>query len=229
MCVDRDVRLYRIGCGAALVAGPALFFVDNLIHPEELGRGNEAAQLAAIAADSERWQIAHLIGFVSLLIFAAALFGLAYVVRRQRPRLGLAAGAAGVAGLMGLSFAFALDGFTWGVLGEISARPGADPATAALALHEVQQSAWSAPYYALTALWGAALVALAWGAARAGVLRAAPAVLLALGTIAVGLEGVVQDNTYFIASSALLLLGGAWAGFAILRLDDTAFAAGRVA
>src|SRR5918996_4337564 len=104
MCVDRDVRLYRIGCGAALVAGPALFFVDNLIHPEELGRGNEAAQLAAIAADSERWQIAHLIGFLSLLVFAAALFGLAYVVRRQRPRLGLAAGAAGVAGVVGGSF-----------------------------------------------------------------------------------------------------------------------------
>src|ERR687892_1516773 len=227
MCVDRDVRLYRIGCGAALVAGPALFFVDNLIHPEELGRGNEAAQLAAIAADSERWQIAHLIGFVSLLTFAAALFGLAYVVRRQRPRLGLAAGAAGVAGLMGLSFAFALDGFTWGVLGEVSARPGADPATAELALQEVQQSAWSLPYYALTALWGAALVALAWGANRAGALPAAPAALLAVGTIAVGLEGVIQDNTYFIASSALLLLGGAWAGIAILRLDDTAFAAGR--
>jgi hypothetical protein len=228
MRVDRDVRLYRIGCGAALVAGPALFFVDNLIHPEELGRGNETAQLAAIAADSERWQIAHLIGFVSLLVFAAALFGLAYVVRGSSPRLGLAAGAAGVAGLMGLSFAFALDGFTWGVLGEISARPGSDPATAELALHEVQQSAWSAPYYALTALWAAALVALAWGAARAGVLRPAPAVLLALGTIAVGLEGVILDNAYFIASSALLLLGGGWAGFAVLRLDDRAFAAGRV-
>ena len=152
MRVDRDVRLYRIGCGAAMVAGSALFFVDNLIHPEELGRGNEAAQLAAIAPD---------------------------------------------------------------------------PATAAIALHEVQQSAWSAPYYALTALWGAALVTLAWAAARAGVLGPAPAALLALGTIAVGLEGVVQDNTYFIASSALLLLGGAWAGVAILRLDDAAFAVGR--
>ena len=54
-----------------------------------------------------------------------------------------------------------------------------------------------------------------------------PAVLLALGTIAVGLEGVIQDNTYFILSSALLLLGGSWAGFAILRLSDAEFAAGR--
>jgi hypothetical protein len=75
MSVGRDVRLYRIGCGAALIAGPALFFLDNLIHPEELGRGNEAEQLAVIAADPDRWQIAHLIGFVSVLILAARCSG----------------------------------------------------------------------------------------------------------------------------------------------------------
>jgi hypothetical protein len=218
MSVGRDVRLYRIGCGAALIAGPALFFLDNLIHPEELGRGNEAEQLAVIAADPDRWQIAHLIGFVSVLILAAALLGLAYLVRGHSPRLGLAAGMAGVAGLMGVSFAFALDGFTWGVLGEVSGRQGVDARTAELALHEVQQSPWSTPYYALTALWGAA---------RAGALSAGSAVLLGLGTIAVGLEGVIQDNAYFIASSALLLAGGVWSGAAILRLGDDRFAAGR--
>jgi hypothetical protein len=148
-------------------------------------------------------------------------------VRGHSPRLGLAAGMAGVAGLMGVSFAFALDGFTWGVLGEVSGRQGVDARTAELALHEVQQSPWSTPYYALTALWGAALVALAWGAARAGALSAGSAVLLGLGTIAVGLEGVIQDNAYFIASSALLLAGGVWSGAAILRLGDDRFAAGR--
>jgi hypothetical protein len=218
--MSANAHLYRIGCGAALIVGPALFYLDNVIHPEEFSRGNEAEQLAAIAAEADRWQIAHLIGFVSLVVFAAALLGLAYLVRGTSPRLGLVAGAAGVVGLMGLSFAFALDGFTWGVLGEIYAQPGTDPATVERALHEVQQSPWSLPYYALTALWGAALVALAWGANRAGALPAAPAALLAVGTIAVGLEGVIQDNTYFIASSALLLLGGAWCGFTILRTAD---------
>jgi len=230
MAVNRelgDARLYRIGCGAALIAGPALFFVDNLIHPEELTRGNEAEQLAVIAADPARWQIAHLIGFVSLVIFAGALLGLAYVVRRRMPRLGLLAGAAGLVGLMGLAFAFALDGFTWGVLGQISDDPGVDPGTAQLALHEVQESPWSAPYYALTGLWIAAMVALAWGAVRAGALPAAPAWLLALGTVAVGLEGVVQDNAYFVASSALLLAGGLWSGIVLLGLSDERFAAGR--
>jgi hypothetical protein len=220
-----DARLYRLGCGAALIVGPALFLVDNLIHPEELTRGNETEQLAVIASEPERWQIAHLIGFVSLVVFAAALLGLAYLVRGRRPTLGLVAGAAGVVGLLGLAFAFALDGFTWGVLGEISGRPEVDAETAELALHEVQQSPWSTPYYALTALWGVAMVVLAWGAARAGALGAAPAVLLSAGTIAVGLEGVVQDNAYFIASSALLLLGGAWSGLDVLRLPDPWFRA----
>jgi hypothetical protein len=217
---SQDARRYRVGCGVALIAGPALFFVDNLIHPEELTRGHEAEQLAVIAADPARWQIAHLLGFVSLLVFAAALLGLAYLVRGGMPTLGLAAGAAGVAGLLGLAFAFALDGFTWGALGEIYDDPGVDAASVERALHEVQESTWALPYYALTALWGAAMVALSWGAARAGALRAAPAALLAVATVAVGLEGVVQDNAYFIASSGLLLVAGTWAGVGILRTPD---------
>jgi hypothetical protein len=171
MRVPEDARLYRLGCGAALIVGPALFFLDNVIHPEEFSRGNEAQQLAAIAAEADQWQIAHMIGFLSLIVFAAALLGLAYLVRGRSRGLGLAAGAAGVVGLMALAFAFALDGFTWRVLGEVYGHPGADPTTIELALHEIQQSGWAVPY--------------------------------------------------------LLLLGGSWAGFAILRLSDAEFAAGR--
>jgi hypothetical protein len=225
--VRADARLYRLGCGAALVAGPALFFLDNVLHPEEFTRGHEAEQLAEIAADPALWQVAHMIGFVALMIFAAGLLGLAYAVRGRLPRLGLGAGIAGVVGLMGLAFAFALDGYTWGVLGDVYRDPDADPATVEIALHDVQESGWALPYYALTALWGAAMVALCWGAARIGTLGRAPAAVLAAGTIAVGLEGVVQDNAYFIASSAVLLVGGVWSGLSILRADDRVFAPGR--
>jgi hypothetical protein len=35
MRVPEDARLYRLGCGAALIVGPALFFLDNVIHPED--------------------------------------------------------------------------------------------------------------------------------------------------------------------------------------------------
>ena len=56
MRVPEDARLYRLGCGAALIVGPALFFLDNVIHPEEFSRGNEAQQLAAIAAEADQWR-----------------------------------------------------------------------------------------------------------------------------------------------------------------------------
>jgi hypothetical protein len=38
----RDADRLRLATASGLVVGPALFLVDNLIHPEELGRGNEA-------------------------------------------------------------------------------------------------------------------------------------------------------------------------------------------
>ena len=94
-----DARLYRLGCGAALIVGPALFLVDNLIHPKELERGSEAEQLAEIAANADRWQIAHLIGFASAIVLVAAALGLAHLVRRRSPTLGLVGGAAALLGI----------------------------------------------------------------------------------------------------------------------------------
>lgn len=210
-----DARPYRIATGMALIGGPALFLLDNLIHPEEFPRGNEAEQLTEIAAAADRWQIAHLIGFVSLILFAAAALGLAYVVGRRRPRLGLAGGAAAMVGILALAFAFALDGYTWGALGALYFEPGLDRRTLEEALGEVQGSGWSVPYYSLIGLWVGGMVALAWGAAAE--IGRWPAALLALGIVLVGLEGLVQDNAYFIASSAVLLAGGLAAGTAILR------------
>jgi len=40
---------------------------------------------------------------------------------------------------------------------------------------------------------------LAWGAVRAGILGTRPAILPGLGTVAVGFEGFLADNAYFIA------------------------------
>jgi hypothetical protein len=206
---------YRRWTAAALVAGPALFFVDNLIHPEEVGRGNESEQLAAIADAATRWQIAHLIGFISLILIVAAIVGLGRFVAADRPRLAGAGVALGLAGSLGLAFAFALDGFTWGTLGELSNRPELDDATLAVALDEVQNSSWTLPYYALGAAWLGGMIALAYGAApRIGV-RAAT--LLGFGAFLVAIEGIVADNAYFIASSGVFLLGGIDAAVSIVR------------
>jgi hypothetical protein len=40
--------LYRRATAVALVVGPSLFLVDNLIHPKEYTRDHEAKQLTEI-------------------------------------------------------------------------------------------------------------------------------------------------------------------------------------
>ena len=217
-----DARFCLRATAAALVIGPGLFFVDNLLHPTELERGNEAEQLAEIAAAADRWQIAHLLGFLGLIGICAAILGIAWVVRPSSPRLGLWAGAAGVVGVLGFAYAFALDGYTWGVLGEVSGRPETDAATIQTAFGEVQESSWSLPYYALAVLgFLGGMLGLCWGLARSGRIGAPAAALLGVGAVAVAVEGMIPDNAYFIASSGLFLLGGIAVARELSRqLDD---------
>jgi hypothetical protein len=221
-----ELGLYRRATAAALVFAPALLLVDNILHPKEFERGNEAEQLREIAAHADRWQLAHALGFVAIIVFAAAVLGLAFLVRRRQPRLGLAGGALGIVGLMSLVAAITLDGYTWGVLGEVSGRPGVDPATAETALHEVQESDWSLVYYLPTLAFVAGFVGLAIGAARQRAVAPWAGALLALGGLMAALETSVISNAYFIIASAVLLAGGAAVGAAIARMSDEDFARG---
>ena len=218
--------LYRRATGLALILAPAIFLVDNLIHPEEFTRDHEPQQLAEIADAYTRWQLAHFLGFVAILIFAAAILGLAFLVRRRQPLLGLLGGALGILGLLGLAAVIALDGFAWGVLGEVWSR-GGDKRAIELALNDMQQSEWSLQFYALPLAWIAGLALLAITAARHGAVPLWAGGLFALGAVAVGLEGAIQDNAYFIASAAVLAVGGAALGASILRLQDREFAGER--
>ena len=221
-----DAGVYRRATAGALVAAPVLFLVDNLIHPKEVARGNEAEQLREIADNYTRWQLAHAIGFVSIVLFAAAVLGLAYLVRRRQPRLGLLAGAASVAGLIGLGAAMAIDGFTWGILGESSVKPEVGTRAAAAILKDVQNSEWSLVYYGGTVGFVAGLAALAIGAIRQGAVPLWAGGLLALATLMVGTEPALISNAWFIAGAAVLVLGGAAVALALARMSDEEFAAG---
>jgi hypothetical protein len=217
-----NLGLYRRLTALALVLGPALFLLDNILHPKELSRGSEAKQLSDIAAHYQRWQLAHGIGLLSAIVMTAGLMGLAFHVRRSRPTLGLVGGALAVAGAIGLGAGFAIDGFTWGTLGVVSSAPSADPHTLQYTLHTVQYSHWLIPYYGLIGLWIAGVVVLAIGAARTAPVWAAG--LLAVGGLLVGIEGAIAANWYFVASSLVLFAGGAALALFVARMDDRAFA-----
>ncbi len=220
------LRLYRRGTAAALVIGPALFLADNLIHPKEYARGNEAEQAAEIADAYTRWQLAHAIGFVSIVVFVAVVLGLAFLVRRRQPGLGLLGGALGAVGLLGLAAAITIDGFAWGIAGEVSAKGAPLNPGAVAVLHDLQQSEWSLLFYGPILGFAVGVVVLSLGAARQGAIPWWAGGLLSLAAVMVGAEGALISNAYFIASAAVLLAGGATVAAAILRMTDEEFAAG---
>jgi hypothetical protein len=220
------IGLYRRATAAALVIAPALFLVDNIIHPKEYERDNEARQLIEIGSHADRWQLAHALGFLAIVVFAAAVLGLAFLVRRRQPRLGLWAGALGVTGLLGLAAVITIDGYTWGVLGEVYQRRGVAPETVETTMREVQHSDWSLVYYLTPVTWIVGMALLAVGAARQGAVPMWAGALLAVGAVMVGIETAVISNAYFIVAAAVLAAGSIAVGVAVARMSDESFARG---
>jgi hypothetical protein len=220
------IHVYRLGTAAALVVAPLLFLLDNLLHPEELTRGNELEQVAIIAGEYTRWQAAHAIGFVAVLAFAPAVLGLAFLVRRRQPGYGLIGGALALAGVLGLAAVITIDGFAWGIAGELSAKPEVGPEGAAAMLKDLQESEWSYIYYLTPVGFIVGMIMLTVGAVRQGAVPLWAGVLLALAVLMVGTETVIISNAYFIAGAAVLLAGGVAVALAIARLSDEQFAQG---
>jgi len=222
-----QLGVYRIATGAALIAAPALFLLDNLLHPEELERGNTGEQVQLIADSYTRWQLAHAVGFVSIVVFAAAVLGLAFLVRRRQPWLGLLGGALALAGLLGLAAVITIDGFSWGVVGVTSEDPRVGSFASAGVLDVIQDSRWGWLYYVTPVGFVAGMIALAVGAARQGAVPPWAAGLLVVAVLMVGTETAIISNAYFIAGAAVFLVAGVAMALPILRMGDSAFAQGR--
>jgi len=222
------LRLYRLGTAAALVVAPLLFLADNLLHPKEVTRGNEIEQVGLIADAYTRWQAAHLIGFLAIVAFAPAVLGLAFLVRRRQPTLGLLAGGLALAGVIGLAAVITIDGFAWGIAGELSANSPLGPDGAAEVLKDLQGSEWALPYYLTPLGFIVGMLLLAIGAARQGAVPAWAAAVLGLAVLMVGTETVIVSNAYFIAGAVVFLVGGVAVALAILRMSDEQFAQGRL-
>jgi hypothetical protein len=200
---------------AAVVAAPLLFLVVNVIHPKEYTRDHEAQQLQTIADNYTRWQLAHFLTLVSLLIFVVAVCGLAWLLYARLQNMALLGGLLGLWGLVCLGGVLALDGFTWGALGQVTTWPGVDKHSIALALHVVQQSHWNLPFYVGALSWLIGLLILTIGLIRQGLIPAPAGWIFALGVVLVGIEAAIENNTYFIVAAAVLAIGGIGVGLAL--------------
>ena len=198
-----DAGLYRRATAAAFCIAPALLLIDNVLHPKEFARGHELEQVREIAEHATRWQISHLIGFAAILLFAAAVLGSAFLVRRRQPRLGLVAGTMAMVGLLGLAGLITLDGYTWGIVGAQSDGSGRGPAGGG---GHARRGAGVELVAAL--LPHACGLPARHGRARGrggppGRRAAWTAGLLVLATLMTATETAIASNAYFIAGAAV--------------------------
>ena len=199
----------RITAGA-LVLAPALFLLDNVLHPRELERGNEAEQLAEIADAYQRWQAAHAIGFVSVIVFGVAVAGLAALIYRTAPAARARGRRARHGGPDGPG---RRDHDRRLHVGACSARsrraPRPTPPRSQLALKDVQESDWSLVYYLTPLGFILGMIVLIVSAVRARLAPTWAGALLALGVLMVGTETAIISNVYFVAGASVLFAGGA--------------------
>jgi hypothetical protein len=205
----------------ATIGSTVLFFFVNLIHPKEYTRDHEAQQLQTLATHYTRWQIAHFLTLVAILLFVVVVLGLAWLLYSRLDRMALAGGLLGLWGLVCLGGVLALDGFTWAALGQITTWPGADLRTSIYALHAVQQSHWNLPFYVGGLMWIVGLLILSIGLLRQRMIPAWAGWIFALGVVLVGIEAAVESNAYFIAASAVLAVGGVGVGLSLINDTDT--------
>lgn len=204
---------------AAVIASTVLFLVVNVMHPKEYTRGHELQQLDTIAGNYTRWQLTHFLTFVAVMLFVFVVVGLALLLAERRPQLAVIGGALGLCGLVAIGGVLALDGFTWGALGQVYTWPSVDQASIAHALHSVQEARWNLPFYAGSLAWLIGLAVLAVGLVRERVLPAWAGYVFALGAFMVGIEAAIGNNAYFVVAAAVLAVGGVGVG-AALRDDD---------
>lgn len=199
------------------VAGPLLFVADNIVHPREFATGHEARQLSEIAGHSDRWQIAHALGAGTLAIGAMFLVCLYLLVREASPATTAVGLTLALTGVLANAFLLALDGFTWGTLGEVSGRSGVDQPTLQTALGAVQNSGWLTPYHLAAGLIPIGTALTLYVAYRVRELGPAEIGVYAVSMVFLSLESAIHSNTYFISTALVYLLAGVLIARRVLR------------
>jgi hypothetical protein len=128
--------------------------------------------------------------------------------------------------VIGLAAVITIDGFAWGIAGELSTESPLGPNGAAEVLSDLQGSEWSLPYYLTPLGFIAGTVMLAIGAARQGAAPMWAGALFAIAVLMVGTETAIVSNAYFIAGAVVFLAGGIAMALPLLRMSDEQFTQG---
>lgn len=212
--LSKAERLYKGICGSCLVAAPALLLVGGLLHPQETT--DPVRQFEIIASSADRWELAHWIIMVSMLLMVGAVLGLAHELHEQRPSEGILGGAVALVGVLAL---FAVAAAETVVIPELGRSSEAGAATLYERIFEFGSTRWTVLLVAVLLL-PVGLVAMSYGVYRARVVGTWAAVALGLGALLFAVALPTGVAALFAIGLAAMVIGMAPIGWRMVAEPD---------
>jgi hypothetical protein len=210
-------RFRRITSGVCLIAAPLALLVGTIIHPGL--RLSERAQLILISQHPDRWYANHILGFISIILFIPAIFGLVRILRERETVLAHIGGTLAYLGLIAFQGVVVAYGFVaWqmasGNLTEMTA----------LAYRLKHTAGVLIPLGAMSALLVPGLGLLAIGLIRAHAPGRWSGPLAPLGAALFLIGGQTAQMSLMLAGTTCLLIGLGSIGVRVLRTADAEWA-----
>ncbi len=212
-------RFGRIIVGVCLIAAPLVLLVGTIVHPGL--RLSERAQLTLIAQHPDRWYVNHILGFISMILFIPAVFGLVRILREREAVLAHLGGALAFLGLIAFEGVVVAYGFVaWQM-----AAGGSLTEMTALA-HRLKHTAGVIlPLGVMSALLIPGLGLLAIGLIRTAAAQRWSGPLALLGAVLFLTGGQTAHMTLMLAGTTCMLAGLGVIGLRVLRTPDAEWAA----
>ena len=180
-------RFRATASAACLIAAPLVLLVGALLHPAE--KKDVAEQVAIVAANANRWYVAHVLLLVGVVLFVPVVLELMRLLRGRAEGAATVAGTLSVIGLFGVFGIVSIDGLAgWKV-----ATSGINRIEAVSVMKQLINSAGiGVPLAILGVLFTVGLLVFSVALYRTRVVPAHTAVLVGVGgvAIAIGSSGV---------------------------------------
>lgn len=194
-------RFRKTVSGLGMVAAPLLFLGSAILSPKLAS--DEAAQLAVVAGDMDRWFASGALGVLALIALVPAILGLMHMLRERETTLGHAGGALGLLGVLLAMGGTAISLVVWQM-----AASGADQAQMAALLTRLNDTAGVAiPFFYGGFVLTAGLVLLCAGLIRAHAVHWTLATSLAVGAVLFAVGFAAFSVTVLVVAAALTVVG----------------------
>jgi hypothetical protein len=205
----------KMVAGFCMVVAPLVALAGFIVHPAT--HTSESAQLSVVSAHMDRWYLAHLLLFVSVVVAVPAALGLMHMLREREVGFGHLGGGLALLGLMAIAGLIGMEMVTWqmGV--------GAHGEMASL-LHRVDHTTGIViPFYAGSLLFGAGYLVLGMGLYRARATASWFAAALMIGGVVLDVAFVTTSLPLAMIGSAFILVGQASVGRMVWSEPDDAW------